>query len=133
MKLVIFTDGASFGNPGPMGLGAVIYRNRRKLRELSIFAGHGTNNIAEYLAVLESLNVAKKLGAGEITFKCDSQLVVRQLNGEYKVKNKRLGEIKEKIDVLCRDIKAEFVHIPRDKNKEADRLSKSAVVRHEAK
>lgn len=130
MKLVISTDGASSGNPGPMGLGIVIYKGAKMIEEHSLFAGKGTNNMAEYLAVIKALEAAKKLKAGEVHLKSDSQLLVRQLSGEYKVKNAKLKPLKAKVDELCEGIKVFFEHVPREKNKEADKLSKDAVKRY---
>jgi len=130
MKLVIFTDGASSGNPGPMGLGIVIYKGAKMIGEHSLFAGKGTNNMAEYLAVIKALEAAKKLKASEVHVKSDSQLLVRQLSGEYRVKNAKLKPLKAKVDRLCKKMKVFFEHVSREKNKEADKLSKDAIKRH---
>jgi len=123
----IFTDGASLGNPGPMGIGIVIYHNGKLLREISEYIGEGTNNIAEYSAVIKALEIAKEYDENEIHIKSDSQLIVRQLNGEYKVKDAKLKPLKRKIDSLCEGIDIHFEHIPREKNAEADKLSKNGA------
>lgn len=127
--LVIFTDGASLGNPGPMGIGIVIYRDSMRIEELSESIGEGTNNIAEYRAVIKALQTAHRMGEMEVHIKSDSELVVRQLNNEYKVKDPKLKPLKEQIDKLCANMKVFFEHIPRDKNKEADKLAKEAAER----
>lgn len=127
MKLIVYTDGASSGNPGPMGIGVVIYRDEFRVEELSEYIGVGTNNIAEYTAVIKALEAAHQMGAHEVHVKTDSQLVVRQLTGEYKVKDPKLKPLKRKIDSLCKSLDVHFEHVPREKNKEADKLSKDAV------
>ncbi len=127
--LTIYTDGASLGNPGPMGIGIVIYKEGVRAEELSEYLGEGTNNIAEYTAVLRALETAVRMGEREVHLKSDSQLVVRQLNNEYKVKDEKLKEIKKKIDAIRSDMDVTFEHIPREKNEEADALSKSAATR----
>jgi len=125
--LVIFTDGACLGNPGPMGIGVAIYRDGVRIEELSEYLGDGTNNVAEYTAVIRALETVHELGEIEVQVKSDSLLLVRQLNGEYKVRDLKLRPLKEKIDHLCRNIKVKFEHIPREHNQEADALSKEAA------
>ncbi len=127
--LTIYTDGASLGNPGPMGIGVVIYKGDVRAEELSEYLGEGTNNIAEYTAVLRALETAVRMGENEVHLKSDSQLVVRQLNDEYKVKDEKLKEIKKKIDAIRSNMDVTFEHIPRERNDEADALSKSAAKR----
>jgi ribonuclease HI len=125
--LVIFTDGASLGNPGPMGIGVVVYRDGVIVEELSEYIGKGTNNIAEYTAVVRALETVHGMGEMEAHIKSDSQLIVRQLNGEYKVKDLGLRPLKERIDHLCKGLNVKFEHIPREKNSEADELSKKGA------
>jgi len=125
--LIIFTDGASLGNPGPMGIGIVVYRGEMRIEELSEYIGTGTNNIAEYTAVIKALETAHRIGEREVHIKSDSELVVRQMNNDYKVKDIKLKPLKRKIDSLCKGLEVHFEHIPRDKNKEADKLSKEAA------
>jgi ribonuclease HI len=125
--LTIYTDGASFGNPGPMGIGVVVYKNDFRLEELSEYIGEGTNNIAEYTAVIKALETAHRLGDMEVHIKSDSELVVRQLNNEYKVKDMKLKPLKRRIDELRHGLKVKFEHIPREKNEEADKLSKEGA------
>lgn len=127
MALIIFTDGASSGNPGPMGIGVVVYRDGFRVEELSEYIGIGTNNIAEYTAVIRALETAHQMGESEVHVKTDSQLVVRQLVGEYKIKDIKLKPLKARIETLCKGLKVHFEHIPREKNSEADELSKEAI------
>jgi ribonuclease HI len=125
--LTIFTDGASLGNPGPMGIGIVIYRDGIIVEELSEFIGVGTNNVAEYTAVIKALETVHGMGEMEAHVKSDSQLIVRQLNGEYKVKDPELRPLHEKVVHLCMGLKVHFEHIPREHNNEADALSKEGA------
>ncbi len=125
--LVIFTDGASLGNPGPMGVGIVIYRDGIIVEELSEYIGNGTNNIAEYSAVIKALETVHGMGELEAHVKSDSQLIVRQLNGEYKVKDPDLRPLHERVVHLCKGLKVHFEHIPREHNAEADKLSKEGA------
>ena len=125
--LTIFTDGASFGNPGPMGIGVVIYKDNLRIEELSEYIGEGTNNVAEYTAVIRALETAHHIGDMKVHIKSDSELVIRQLNGDYKVKDLKLKPLKRKIEHLCKGLDVTSEHIPREKNAEADQLSKEAA------
>ncbi|MDD5172243.1 MAG: ribonuclease HI family protein [Candidatus ainarchaeum sp.] len=125
--IIAFTDGASLGNPGPMGIGIVIYRDGIVVEELSEYLGSGTNNIAEYNAVIKALETAHAMGESEVHVKSDSQLVIRQLNNEYKVRDPGLQILKNRVEHLCIGLTVRFEHIPREKNKEADKLSKEGA------
>ncbi len=126
--MIIYTDGACFGNPGPMGVGIVIYdSNMKLLAEISEYVGEGTNNVAEYTAVIRALETAKIYEPENVELRSDSELLINQLNGKYKIKDLRLRSLKRKIDELTENLKIKFVHIPREQNKEADKLSKAAV------
>ncbi len=127
MALTIFTDGASLGNPGPMGIGVVVLRHGKKVKEISEYIGEGTNNIAEYSAVIRGLEYAKHEGENGVHIKSDSQLIVRQLNGQYKVKDAKLKELKLRVDDLRTGMAVKFEHIPREQNQDADALSKAAA------
>lgn len=127
--LLIYTDGASLGNPGPMGIGIVIFRNDERIAEFSEYLGEGTNNIAEYTAVIRALEEAHRLGESEVHVRSDSELVVRQLNSEYKVKDAKLKPLKKRIDKLREGLTVLFEHIPREENEDADALSKVAAQR----
>lgn len=131
MKLIIYTDGGARGNPGPAGLGVVIYNEaREKVAELSRFLGVATNNQAEYRAVIDALIKAEELKAAELDFYLDSELVVKQLNREYKVKNKDLAPLFLMIHNLSLPFrKISYTHIFRERNTEADRLANEAMDR----
>ncbi len=123
-KLIIFSDGGSRGNPGPAGCGAVVYNSKRKIiAKIGQYIGINTNNQAEYRALILGLERAKKLKAIEVLCYLDSELVVKQLNREYRVKDKNLEPLFIKIHNLTLGFKSvTFKHIRREKNKEADRL-----------
>ncbi|HHY13957.1 MAG TPA: ribonuclease HI family protein, partial [Thermoanaerobacterales bacterium] len=90
-KLVVFTDGASRGNPGKAGVGVAIYDGDNNLiEEYSEYIGNTTNNVAEYTALKVGIERAIKLKANNVDFNLDSELIVKQLNGEYKVRNDKL-------------------------------------------
>ncbi len=125
--LIIYTDGACFGNPGPMGIGLVVYKGKKKIMEVSEYVGEGTNNKAEYLALIGALEIAKKLKEKEVHIKTDSQLIERQIKGEYKVKNAGLKPLKAKVDALMLEMKVKVEHVTREKNAHADELAKRAV------
>jgi len=128
MTIFIYTDGASLDNPGPMGIGVVIYRNGDKLKEISEYIGEGTNNVAEYTAVLRALEYARHAGERNVHLRSDSQLIVRQLSGDYKTRDPKLKALKRKVDALLKEMNVTFEHIPREQNKEADELSKKAAM-----
>lgn len=128
-KLVLYTDGCCRGNPGPAGIGVVIKDSRKKiLKELSEYIGEATNNIAEYSALIRGLEEACEMGAEEVMVFMDSELVVRQLNGEYRVKDDGMKELFRQAVEALKDFKAfEIKHVDRSKNKEADSLANRAV------
>ena len=128
-KLIIYCDGGSRGNPGPAGLGAVIYdKDKNKLFEISEFLGVSTNNQAEYKGVLKAIEKAKEMKAKELTFYLDSELIVKQMNGQYRVKNKDLLPIYMEIRKYILEFeKVEFNHVRREYNKEADALANMAM------
>lgn len=130
-KLIIYTDGGARGNPGPAGLGVIIYNEKQEVvAELSEYLGVSTNNQAEYQAVIAALKKAQELGAKEVDFFLDSELVVRQLNREYKVKNQELAPLFLAIHNLSINFKKIiYTHIPREKNARADALANQAMDR----
>lgn len=131
MKLTIYTDGGARGNPGPAGIGAIFYdENRRVVAEVSEFLGVATNNQAEYKALIAALKKAASLGAAELECYLDSELVVKQLNREYRVKDKDLAPLFLEVHNLSLNFcKITYTHIPRERNKEADRLANEAMDR----
>jgi ribonuclease HI len=131
MKLTIYSDGGARGNPGPAGIGAVLYNeNKRVVAEVAEFLGVTTNNQAEYRALIAALKKAASLGATEADCYLDSELVVKQLNREYRVKDKDLAPLFLEIHNLSLNFrKITYTHIPRERNKEADRLANAAMDR----
>ncbi|MDD2487408.1 MAG: ribonuclease HI family protein [Candidatus Gracilibacteria bacterium] len=134
MILKVYTDGGARGNPGSAGLGVYIIDEKgtpveKRYKSLGV----KTNNQAEYLGALNGIQRAIELGAKEIELYMDSQLVVNQLSGIFKMKNPELKEIKFEIDKMINAWggKISFIHIPREKNKEADRLSNIAMDKNE--
>jgi ribonuclease HI len=132
-KIIIYTDGGARGNPGPAGIGVAVYNEQKELvREYSDFLGIATNNQAEYQAVILALKKAADLGAAELHFHLDSELVVKQLRGEYKVKNKDLASLFLQIHNLSLNFKKiSYTHVRREFNQEADRLANEAMDRGE--
>lgn len=124
MKLIIFTDGGARGNPGPAAAGIVIKDPQEKIvSSFGEYLGEMTNNQAEYRALIFALEKAKELGASELQCFADSELMVKQLNYEYKMRNADLAPLFLKIHNLITGFKKiSFIHIPREKNKEADKL-----------
>ena len=113
MKLVIYTDGASRGNPGPGAIAFVVVKGNKIVREHKHYIGECTNNVAEYRALIAALERAKKLGK-EIFCFSDSKLMIHQLKGEYKVKKKHLKSLFEKVKVLEKSFeKIEYKNVRR--------------------
>lgn len=130
MKLIAYVDGASSGNPGNSGLGIVLQDKDGNVIDMrSEYLGKGTNNRAEYLALMKAVELAAQNGATELEVRSDSQLVVRQMTGLYKIKNKEIQKIVIKIRDVIRQkgIKFSIVHIPRELNKIADSLAKKGA------
>lgn len=131
MKLKIFTDGASRGNPGNASYGFVISDGERVIYKEGKTIGVTTNNIAEYTAVFEALKYVKnnfKNTDSRIELFSDSKLVVEQLSGKYKIKAKHLKQIIEKIQILAIDLgRVIYSHIPRSQNSLADKLANKAL------
>jgi len=128
-RLTIYTDGASSGNPGRASIGAVIRDGQGKtVSRISRSIGHATNNQAEYRAVIAALEEAARLGAGEVEIRSDSELVVKQLKGHYRVKKATLRPLYQKVVQLAGLLEAfTITHIPREQNREADRLAHRAL------
>lgn len=128
-KAVIYIDGAARGNPGEAGIGIVIKDSQdQPIGQLYKYIGQATNNIAEYTALIYALQQALILGLKDITVNSDSELLIKQLNGEYRVKNAALRPYYEQFLHLRSGFeKIEARQIARDKNKEADKLANLAV------
>ena len=132
-RLAVFSDGGARGNPGPAASSFVILFNGKELIRESKYLGNTTNNVAEYFGVLLAMDWISKNKTlpriEQIVFNLDSQLVVRQLMGIYKIKEAKLKAIANKIKSLqtTLDKKIIFVHIPREKNKLADKLVNETI------
>ncbi len=128
-KVVVNTDGGARGNPGPAAIGAVIKRpGGEVLAEISEAIGPATNNVAEYTAVLRALERAAELEAESIVVRSDSQLLVEQLNGRYRVKNPTLKVLHERVRLVARSFtRVEYEHVPRERNTQADALVNEAL------
>ena len=130
-KYILYTDGGARGNPGPAAAGAVIYdAENNKIGEFSSFLGVATNNQAEYQAVILGLGQIQKIindssliSASRVNAFLDSELIVKQLSGEYRVKNKALQPLVAKLRKMIDEFaEVNFKHVPRENNKEADKL-----------
>lgn len=124
MRLITYTDGGSRNNPGPAACGIVILDEKEDtVFTGSKFLGTATNNEAEYGALIAALAKAKELGASEVKCHLDSELVVKQLNREYKVKDEKMKALFAEVSRLSTGFdKVEFIHVRREKNKLADKL-----------
>ena len=127
--LQIFVDGASRGNPGPSSIGVLILgSDGQTVQTLSEFIGVATNNIAEYSALIYALQEALSLGARRVAVKTDSQLMARQFSGEYQVKEPHVKIMHRIVKRLAAYFEVCTVtHIPREENREADRLANRAI------
>jgi ribonuclease HI len=123
--VTVYTDGACLGNPGPAGVGAVLQSpDGRILARVSKYIGETTNNVAEYLALVYALLEAHRLGIRRLAVKADSELMVRQLNGEYKVRDGTLRLFYDLIQTARQAFDSVTVeHIGRAGNADADRLA----------
>lgn len=125
---IVYTDGGSRGNPGPAGIGAVITRNGKSVASISEFLGVTTNNVAEYTALIKALEKSLDCGIEKVEVRTDSELMVRQMKGEYRVKNEGLKPLFQKAQALKnRFASFAIVHVRREYNKEADRLANQAM------
>lgn len=129
MKLIINTDGLSKNNPGPAAIGAILKDPRGKVvATISQAIGVATNNEAEYRAIVAALEKALNLGAKQIELRSDSELVVNQLNGRYKIKSTALRPFYlEVAKFLGQFEKITVTYVPREQNTEADRLANEAL------
>lgn len=124
MKLTVHVDGGSRGNPGPAAVGAVVSDgDGQVLREEGRVIGRATNNVAEYRALLLGIELATELGADELDLVGDSELIVKQVRGEYRVKDPGLKPLHAEVKEALAPIRAWSIrHVRREKNAEADRL-----------
>lgn len=128
-KVIIYTDGAARGNPGPASIGAIIKdETGNVMARLSRRIGITTNNQAEYRAVITALEKAVSLGAKYVILKSDSELVVKQINGRYKIKNAALRPLYQEVVKLTGSLESFTIsYIPRAQNAEADALANKAL------
>ena len=129
MKARLHTDGGARGNPGPAGIGAVLFdENDNVIGELAKGIGATTNNVAEYKALIEGLELALAKGVTDIRVCMDSQLVVSQVKGEWKIKNERLRSLAGKAEILLRKFNsAKLQHVRREHNADADKLANQGM------
>jgi len=125
--LVAYVDGGSLGNPGPSGIGVVIDGSADGTIKIKKWIGHQDNNVAEYVALLEALQCALELSARALHVFSDSEVVVKQMTGEYSCHSSRLYSLHWTCRKLARSLEFSISHIPRENNVEANRLANSAV------
>ncbi len=131
-KIVVHTDGGSRGNPGPGAVGFVVFIDSKEFHREGRYIGQTTNNQAEYQAVIDALDFLKskkEYYQSEVLFKIDSELVARQLNGQYKVRDPKLKPLFLKIREILADLAFEvsFMHVRREENEIADSLVNNAL------
>ena len=128
-EIIAYIDGASRGNPGPAAAGFTLADSAgTHLQAKAFFLGQATNNVAEYTSFLKALEAAKNIGAEQLTVFSDSELLVRQINGQYKVKSEQIRPLfRQAVNLLGEFKKWKVRHISREKNKEADRLVNQAL------
>jgi ribonuclease HI len=129
LRLIVACDGAARGNPGPAGIGVHITDERgRTVAEIARGIGIATNNVAEYTAAIEGLGKAAELGAGSVLLRSDSKLLIEQLSGRWRVKNPTLIRLHREVRGLLGQFgSVSFEHVPRERNREADRLANQGV------
>ncbi len=131
MRAILYSDGAARGNPGPAAAGAVVFDDEGDvLAEISQALGRTTNNVAEYRALIAGLEKGGELGVTHIEVRLDSELIVRQIEGRYRVKNAGLVPLHRKaVDLLAGFSSFSIKHVPRKENAHADRLANQALDR----
>ena len=129
MKAILYTDGGSRGNPGPAGSGAVLFDEQEEvIAEATRYLGTATNNVAEYTAIIIGMEMAIAHEVTELDARMDSELAVKQLKGEYRVKNENLARLYlQVIDLSHKFKKVSFTHVRREKNKHADALVNKVI------
>ncbi|PCI25464.1 ribonuclease H [Candidatus Peregrinibacteria bacterium] len=127
-NIIMFTDGASKGNPGKSGAGWIIYDHQNlTLNRGRKYLGYKTNNQSEYLALFYGLEDAMRYNPKSLSLFLDSELVVKQIQGKYKVKNADLKPLHTKIINILSHVPFTIQHVPRDQNSEADALANEAI------
>jgi ribonuclease HI len=126
-SLIAYIDGGSHGSPGPSGIGIIIQTSDGGTMRIAKWIGHHDNNVAEYAALLEALQCALDMKATTLQVYCDSELVVKQMTGEYECRSPRLYSLNWMCRKLARSLVFSIVHIPREHNQEANNLANQAV------
>jgi ribonuclease HI len=126
-ELVAYVDGGCLGNPGPSGIGVVIDGCASGPIRIAKWIGHQDNNVAEYAALMEALQYAVSLKARTLHVYSDSEVVVRQMTGEYICRSPRLYSLHWTCRKLARSLKFSISHVPRERNAEANRLAQTAL------
>ena len=126
-ELVAYVDGGSLGNPGPSGIGVIISGPTEGPVHIAKWIGHQDNNVAEYAALMEALQYAVARKAQRLHVYSDSQVVVRQMTGEYVCRSPRLYSLHWTCRKLARSLKFSISHVRREFNAEANRLAQSAL------
>jgi ribonuclease HI len=126
-ELVAYVDGGCLGNPGPSGIGVIINGCDSGPVRIAKWIGHQDNNVAEYAALMEALQYALSLKANKLHVYSDSEVVVRQMTGEYVCRSPRLYSLHWTCRKLARSLKFSISHVPREDNAEANRLAQSAL------
>lgn len=130
MSYVLQADGAARGNPGPAGAGAVLFApDGSVVAELRKPLGTATNNRAEYEALVIGLEEARRRGIDDLVIKLDSELLVKQMRGEYRIRNEALRPLAQRAIRLIAELGARIEHVPRERNAHADRLANEAIDR----
>lgn len=114
MHFVLHTDGGSRGNPGPSAIGGVLLKDNQIVAQFSERIADTTNNVAEYLALIKGIRLAKEHGATSLAVHMDSELIIRQLQGAYKVKAEHLKPFYAEVQTLLQGLQAAFTHVPRE-------------------
>jgi ribonuclease HI len=126
-ELVAYVDGGSHGNPGPSGIGVIIQAPDGETVRIAKWVGHQDNNVAEYLALLEALQHAVAVNARTLHVYSDSEVIVKQMTGEYACRSPRLHSLNWTCRKLARSVEFSIAHIPREDNREANRLARTAA------
>jgi len=131
MAIEVYVDGAARGNPGPAGIGVVIKDGPKLIGEIGAYIGKSTNNIAEYMALVRGLEEVLIRGFRSASFYSDSELLVKQLNGEYKVKHENLVPLHYHVLTLVDRMKDFSIkHVTREKNEHADKMANEGIDLH---
>ena len=125
--LIAYVDGGSHGNPGPSGIGVVIEAPDGETVRIAKWIGHQDNNVAEYVALLEALQHAVSVKAKTLHVYSDSEVVVKQMTGEYNCRSPRLHSLNWTCRKLARSLKFSIAHVPRERNRDANALAAQAV------